>query len=252
MNKKNKKFKLLKVKFVLLSFVFFLSSGCTLNQKITYSLKDLTVQPNSQFSDFTLGVKEFEDIREPIPLEKIVKNVFPGPAKVKREGVSWFFNSDDYYEGNNVSPWVSNMLAQHLNKIKVFKKAEKYVFGKKLPELFLQGKIKKFEAFKERSTAKEISSAFGLLGVLGTIGLKSRYEGETVLTQIKLINASNNAVLWEGEVEGRINGTDRADSYGWSVYRHANLSLKEAVSELGKKLMELTPAIEKIDLSIHK
>ncbi len=57
-----------------------------------------------------------------------------------------------------------------------------------------------------------------------------------LIDEIKLKRTKDDYIVWQGNVEGRIEEEDYADAYGWSTYQNANLSLKEAVNKLIEKL----------------
>lgn len=223
------------IRFLVFTLMLFVMSGCAANQKITYPLQDVAPITGSQIIDADLVVKEFEDIRQPLAR----KGGWSSPAMITRDNASWFYNSDDHYQDNRVAPWITEMIAKHLDTLGIFRGVKVNQAGEAVPDLYLEGKIKQFEAFKKRSMATVVGSQFGLIGLLATSGVKSEYEAATMLTQVRLLRTSTNEVLWEGEVEGRISGKDYADTAGWSVYEKANLSLKKAVDELANRLAKV-------------
>ena len=107
-------------------------------------------------------------------------------------------------------------------------------------DYILQGEIKTFEGYKEKSVAAEVGASFGLIGMAATSGVTSQYEATTVLNNVKLIRRDSQETIWQGVIEGKIEGEDYADAQGLSAYTKANLSLKEAVNELIDELMETT------------
>lgn len=219
-----------------LSLTLFLC-GCVAAQKITYPLNDIMATPKSSFSRSALFVKELEDLREPVAKA----GSGTAPATVQLNGANWFYNSDDHYEHKVVAPWITQQMARHLEASHLFASVE--ADAKKTADSILEGRIKKFDAFKKTSAAATgISSATMMFGAIGgaigglmTLGIKTDYLATTVL-ELKLTELSTQRVLWEGEVEGRIEGSDPADVSGWTVYQKANLSLKKAVDNLIAKL----------------
>lgn len=217
---------------ILLGFAFVALSGCAINQKITYPLNDVPPHSGSPFSNVTLAVKPFEDQRQPAALE----GAWDSPATVTRSDDSWFYNSPDHYKDQQIAPSVTKMIAQHLDSAKLFRSVSVYEGEASGATLVLEGKIKKFDAFKKKSVATQAGQYFGMVGILATAGAQSEYEATTALIHVRLIHVSTQKVIWEGDVEGKIHGMDYADPAGWSVYQKANLSLKQAVDDLIVKL----------------
>lgn len=163
------------------------------------------------------------------------------PKVVSRGGTAWFHNSDRNYKKGSIPKRISEAVAKHLSASKLFQSVSSSP-TRTQTDLVLQGALEKFEAFKEIPPANMTWVAqrgFGLLGALATAGVQSNYEATTKLSDLQLIEVSTSAVLWQGEVEGRLNGQDYADPDGYSVYHKANMSLKLAVDQLIQKLTEV-------------
>lgn len=230
---------------------FLFTSGCARIQKITYSITDIQTVANARFTGKSLVVKTFADARE------TTQTASPSPSGItqswafrrsiwykdkriiKRNGVDWHFNHNDHYRNKNINPWISQMIANHLNASHMF--ASVSFEGARLPhsDYVLEGTIKKFEGCQKRSIAKEVGASFALIGSLATMGVKSRYEGTTLLIDVTLIEGSSGKSVWQGTVQGHVEGVDHADAYGWAGYGKANLSLKQAVDNLIQELRQI-------------
>lgn len=223
-------------KSVLLSVAGLLAlTGCS--QQITYPLDDIPKAVNSPFAGNTLGVEAFRDVREK-PSEK--QAWYEEKRKTQRGGKDWWFNNDQEYKNKCVAPWITEMIVKHLNQSGLFRSVTLKEKATSDTDYILQGEIQKFEGYKEPSVAAQVGAQFGLIGAIATAGVTSRYEATTVLINVKLIRKDSQETIWQGVVEGKIEGEDYADAYGWSAYIKANLSLKEAVNHLIDELMETT------------
>ena len=212
--------------------------GCSITQPVKYDLKDASkVSQGSAYSGYTVSVRELKEMRKPAAKE----GAWNAPATVQRNNASWFYNSADHYSNGVVSPGVSEMLAKHLDASGLFKSACFNCDKTTGADLILDGKIVRFDGFKESSASAKAGTYFGVVGVLATAGVKSKYEATTVLSDLKLIKADTGAVLWQGAADGSIQGEDYADAAGWSVYAKANESLKKAVEGLIAKLRQGNP-----------
>lgn len=200
-------------------------------------MKDVPNLSGGYFSNYDLTVKEFKDIREPFEETRIQDPLGPGPQRVAKDGRTWFYNSDNHYKGHVVAPWVTKMIAEHINASTLFRKAKLYDGRAPQEGFLLEGKIKRFEAFKERSMGAETAKYFGLVGASLTIlGMRADYEAVTILTDVTLTDARNNKLLLRENFEGKVEGAEIADLHGWTVYHRADQSLKVAVNNLLQKL----------------
>lgn len=212
--------------------------GCTITQPVKYDLKDVSkVSQVSPYAGYTLSIREFKDMRQPAAKE----GKWNAPATVQRNNAAWFYNSADHYKNGAVAPSVGEMMAKHLEMAGVFKSVCFNCDAAAKTDLILEGKIARFDGFKQSSTAAKAGTYFGLVGVLATAGVKSKYEAATVLSDLKLMKADG-TVIWQGSSDGSIQGEDYADAAGWSVYAKANESLKKAVEALIVKLRQPAPA----------
>ncbi len=219
-----------------LILISILNAGCTI--PVRYSLKGVEDYPSSQFSQKKLIVHEFKDVRAPdgYPLaKKDWKNGFT--QAIVKDGVEWYKNSDGYYlRQRPVASYVSRAITKHIKASKLFKGVELTSSNEKQGDYLLEGTIKKFLAYKERAVAPELAMGFGLAGALATLGVKSRFEAETVLVDIVLTDMKSQSVIWSGQVEGKTQGENYADPDGFSVFERANDSLRIAVNNLTKEL----------------
>jgi hypothetical protein len=213
---------------LLIGLLFF--SSCA-TQKINYPIENMQNKTKTSFSGKSLAVKMFIDDRTLFKQEKNGKN-----RKIENGNTTWFFNNTNQYKDKNVSLLITQMIAKHLNATNIFKLAEYQNGDTYRYDYILDGTIKEFSGFKEESTTTEIGAAFGLLGALATSNVQSRYKGTTILVNMTLRENKTNRIIWNGDIQGDVEGSDYADADGWSAYEKANLSLKEAVNKLIKIL----------------
>lgn len=211
-------------------------TGCS--QQITYSLDGIPKAVNSTFTSNTLGVEAFKDVR----VKPSNKQALFGKVQrvTQRGGKDWWFNDDREYKNQCVAPWITEMIVKHLNQSELFRSVTLKENATSDTDYILQGEIKKFEGYKEKSIGAEIGAQFGLIGAIATAGITNQYEATTVLNNVKLIRRDSQETIWQSVIEGKIEGEDYADAQGWSAYEKANLSLKDAVNQLIDELMETT------------
>ena len=222
--------------------------GC-FHQSVDYSLKDVSSVTASPFAERTLAVREFEDARLPQPTRSFSERERMGiklPPEEFRYGRKWLYNGNEHYTDKRVAPGVTRMVVKHLAATNLFKEVK--VSGKDPPgsDLLLEGKIKDFWGGTEpshtadaiRNTSMWFGAAGALLGALAISRVKTEYSGRTVLIDLRLSEIRAGQVLWKGTVEGTVSGKGMADTEGWTAYRHANDSLKEATKSLVEKIQE--------------
>lgn len=88
---------------------------------------------------------------------------------------------------------------------------------------------------------KAVFSQFGLLGALASASITAGYSAVTLLEDLKLIHRPTAAVLWEGTVEGKVQGEGYTDAAGDMVYRDAADSLRKATEQLIAELSKVQP-----------
>jgi len=230
---------------------FLFTSGCTTIQEITYPITDIQTVANARFTGKSLTVKTFADAREttqtPPPSPSGITrswasydaNKWPKEERIiQSNGMDWYFNHNDNYRNKTISPGISQMIANHLNASHMFASVSFEGAGLPHSDYVLEGTIKKFEGYKEYSAAALLGRQIGPIGTVATAGVKSRYEGTTLLIDVTLIEGSSGKPVWQGTVQGHVEGVDYADASGWSAYLKANLSLKQAVDNLIQELRQ--------------
>ena len=218
---------------IFFGFILILLFGCSYTQQITYSLATVTPVSRSSFSNFSLTVKPFEDIRNPI----LRKGAWDAPAEVKRFERTWYYNSEDHYKNNTVTPWISKQIARHINASHLFKKVREESEDAEPSDFILEGKIKEFDAFKQFSAGGSALTPEGMKiesisDLLSSFSRPTEFEATTLFVDVKLIKVSSQEVVWQGNVFGHLKGENASDSHGWTVYQFANESLKMAIENL--------------------
>lgn len=210
----------------LAALVLVLNVGCA-TQTVKYSLRDVAPAGSVQFNNKTLAVKSFVNQR-PTPEELNTKGTGPGVVTVE-DGSKWFFNSDENYK-SDLLVMIPKMIAAHIDASGLFKSAK---FNGNA-NYTLEGTIKNFDSYKKIDSRTATGKYFGLIGTLTTAGIESEYSA-CVLIQARLSDSRGN-VVWSGNVESKLKGSDYADIYGWSAYTKANEALKEATNKLIREL----------------
>lgn len=225
-----------------------LASGCATSQKVTYPLKDVPVAASSSFSKSALFVQEFIDAREIRPKRSLAANLMTkrqpgtfsedsgkyntfGQGTAFAGSKTWFYNSEENYKDEVVTPWVTEMVVKHLAASKLFGEVALAKGNSSRKDFVLEGRLKKFEGLVQKNTGAAIGSNIGgLLGFSVMSGFKSPYQGHTILADLKLTDTASGKVVWTGTIEGQVSG-EFADGGGWSVYNRASESLKDAMNK---------------------
>ena len=226
-----------------------LSSGCASMRKVSYPIKDVVQRNNPSFSQSQLVVKEFRDVREVQPkYSKLMAYLGSPVPEMKKSNDFWYYNHNLNYRKNFVAPWIAEMMIKHIRSSNLFGNVTLFQEGLPGGEYLLEGKIKEFEGLIQKDIAAESINSVGMqFGAIGGIisGLAnsartSKFEAETILMDVSLTEIDTGIVLWEGVVEGRLEGEAPSSVDGWRAYTQANLSLKAAVESLLDKLENLS------------
>lgn len=204
------------------------ASGCAPRQSIKYSMDDVTGLNNSPFAQSTLVLKTFGDHRKPLETDCKKFDV----STVRKNEKLYYYNCDNHYKSDSIARDITKVVAEHINKSKLFREVVLEDIPPSSAEYLLMGNITKFDGLKQFSVGSVVAAQFGLLGALVNLAIDSNYEATTVLDGLQLVRLKDNTVLWKGDVTGHIEGADMADAYGWTSYHKANQSLKEANSKL--------------------
>lgn len=203
-------------------------AACMPRQAIKYSMDDVTILSASPFEKAILAVKSFEDSRKPLTTDCPKMDV----SQIKKGDKSFYYNCDNFYKTDSVTREITGMIVSHLKQSHIFKEVLLVDTPPSNADYLLTGKVSRFDGLKERSVGAVVAAQFGLLGALVNLARDNAYEGTTVFDDVRLISLKDNSVIWNSNIIGHIEGSDTVDPYGWSCYWKANLSLKEANTNL--------------------
>ena len=208
-------------------------SSCTLNQKITYSTKEIKAKTSQITSNLVISIDLLEDYRR----QNIENEIFfQNPRQFRLDGKMICINSEEHYTGNKnpVNQQITSALINHLNAEKQYKSIK---FAKRdSVDYYVTGKISNFYGKQGFSTAALVGAQFGLIGALATAGETTEGIIKIVFSDLKIIDKSGKVVKEIGTFEKKFEGSLHADAYCWCAYFNMNDKLKEFNGELSETL----------------
>jgi hypothetical protein len=223
---------------ILVLLILFLSACAPVPQRVHYEVGDTRTLAGGPLSNYNLLVRPLEDQRDP----DLVGRKSRGGETAMSEDGKFYVNADDAYEDAPVATAVTRMMAQHVAASGLFKTVFVTATEANQSDLVLTGKLKRFEARREAHQVQE-AMANGLIGIIltSTKVWAARYEANTELSELRLIEPQSQAIIWQGDVQGHTAGEDNVQGVNWVVYQEANLSLKDAVDKLLEQLAAVKP-----------
>ena len=205
-------------------------SGCVWNPKVGYPMADIPHEPHSPFSQTSLTILEFQDIREPV----VSSGKSWGWETTEFSDTTWFYNSNDRYKEHVVAPWLTLAIYRHIVKSGLYNYVTISTTGAHITtDYLLTGKIAKFNGYVEESTAAEIlPMVFALVGELMLFATHSKYVAYAELRDVKVTHFPDDSVIWQGSEDGMVSGKEFPDSAGPTAYEHANEALKIVMDKL--------------------
>lgn len=209
------------------------ASGCAAQIKYNFD-KDLFVSQAPK--DRSVVIDVFQDNRS--EKEKIGE-VY---------GKSGYAVSEDKLFKKDVPLQISNMLAEHLTKAKVFNKAEVVDVSNDLElksaemielrtkgyGLAVVGKLNHFYGYYSDEVSAAMSAMFGLVGVLTEAMVNPKKVGGKVeYGDVKIIDLGNGAVVWSGNVE---HSFENEVKFYDSTVAYVLKALKETNDKFSKQL----------------
>ncbi len=216
----------MKTRTILFAALTFLSS-CTINQRISYSTKDIKTNQDQKLSTLVLDIEEFTDHRKDNPDNDVL---FTSSKDASIDGKIRCINSEKNYKKEPVTLQLSKMLVEHLNLRNSFKKA--VLNNKDTADYYIKGDLRNFYGNQKYSTAAAVGAQFGLIGALATAGVKS--DGKIVfeINDIKIYDRNNQIIKTIGTFKREYVGDFPADAYCWCMFQNVNIKLKDYFSEL--------------------
>jgi hypothetical protein len=239
---------------LLLALLLAGTGGCAArNQKVEYDLDDVPRHSAGALSSSALVVEPLADVRDEELLSR--RGTDFEPAIVYRDNDDWHFNGDDHYK-SPVPAAVTEMLAEHLARSGIFKSVRVASPTEQPGELQLTGRLRRFESYMDcYSGTRAYMNQGGLLGLAIGAATEASYEADVTIDELRLLRTASGQVLWEGEVEGAVEGASRLiASTEWEVYDHANEALEVAVTKLVEELGRVRidePADKQLSAGAH-
>lgn len=214
--------------------------GCAVNRPIAYDLHGVPMLGGGPFAESVVRVQTFHDDREMDVKARHAPTM--AVAVVDRAGDDWYCVSDDRF-APTVTAGVTDMVARHLDAAKLFREVAVQSGSAAPPAQYaLSGTIRRFESCRQREMGKEVLvSQMGLIGLAIAATSKVDYDAHVELSDLRLIDTSTGATIWEATVLGEVQGQEPIDAYGWTVFDHANAALKAAVDQLVQRLAAVDP-----------
>jgi len=212
---------------------------------ISYGVEDVPILAGGPLSRLSLAIRPFEDRRaqdantstREIPSESGVNS---------RKSETWDVTRDSNHRPA-VAVGITQMLAKHIAATQMFRQVTVSTTSPAEADLVLTGTIRVFEGRKQsRPVAEALASQFSLVGAVTAATQDVRYEGDTDLADVKLIDVVMGAVLWQGDATGHVRGEAAVNADQAEIYRVANRSLRAAVSDLLHQLANVEPPTEEL------
>ncbi len=219
---------------LLLLLPLFLLVGCTVNQKITYKLNDVSAQSDkSNTIPIKVEIRVFEDNRRNIEDNAILftenKNSIP------RNGKTQCINAEKHYKNDLVVNQIAQMMTNHFNASALFTKAT-YKADSVACDYYLTGTLNSFYCEQEFSAATAVGASFGLIGALATANLKTPGKVIIDVSNLKLYKKDGTLVKDFGSFYKEYEDKFKTDSACWCAYWTANQMLKDFNTHLVEKI----------------
>jgi hypothetical protein len=182
-----------------------------------------------------------------LAVERFADETVPQTNRVVRiDRFDWRTNFRPMYKDKEIANGVSAMIAKHLERSGLFRKVT-YGQDPATADLKLSGTIGQYWALARVNKGAELTQAavagFGLIGALlgsaATAGEKTLILAQVELRDVTLEEVSSGRVLWRDTIQS---ATDSTAYFGEAsepiVYKHADVCLKRAVSEMITKIAE--------------
>jgi len=211
--------------------VLTVTTSCTMNQKISYSTKNIEINHDTELSTLVLDIEEFTDNRKDNPDNYVL---FTKSKDASIDGKIRCINSEKNYKKEPVTLQLSRMLVDHMNLRNSFKKV---VLNKKdTADYYIKGDLRNFYGNQKYSTAASVGAQFGLIGALATAGVKT--EGKIIfeISDIKIYDRNNQIIKTIGTFKREYVGDFPADAYCWCMFQNVNNKLKDYFTELIAKV----------------
>ncbi|MFT3753762.1 MAG: hypothetical protein QM800_13090 [Paludibacter sp.] len=202
-------------------------SSCTMNQKISYSTKDIETNHDTKLSTLVLDIEEFTDHRKDNPDNNVL---FTRSKDASIDGKIKCINSEKNYKKEAVTLQLSRMLVEHLNLRNSFKKV--VLNNKDTADYYIKGDLQNFYGNQKFSTAAAVGAQFGLIGALATAGVKTNGKIIFEINDLKIYDKNNQIVKIIGTFKREYTGDFPADAYCWCMFQNVNSKLKDYFSEL--------------------
>ena len=224
---------------MLCTFVVLISSGCAVNQKLTYKMDDIQPERASKLGAYVLDIQKFRDVRESIDDNRIL---FSQPKQTKIDGVSSCINSEEHYEKGTVAIQIAMTISDHLKKKGFFKSV---TFDKKeAADFYLTGTIRRVFSRQEFSTSAAVGAQFGLIGALVTMNAKTPGLIEIEFSDLEIFDKNGTSVGTINPLKESFSEALPADAYCWSAYRNVNAKLRTVVDQLSDRIRDtLLPSV---------
>lgn len=217
-------------KFLLLFFPFLLAS-CVANKPIQYSMNKL--DSSEVTLPYVLCIKELTDARKDNPDTELQ---FGKSKQLKKDKAQLCVNSEKHYKKEQVTTQVSRQIATHFEQIKLFKATT--FEDDSDADYYLTGVLTSFYGEQAFSSTAAVGGAFGLIGALATMGVKSPGDIVMEIKDLTLHDKEGKIVKHLGDYRQEFHEKMLADAYCWCIYDNVNSRLKAFNDGLAEKVKE--------------
>lgn len=212
---------------VILFAVITVLSGCTMNQRISYSTKDIQTIKDQKLATLVIDIEEFTDYRKDYSDNQVL---FTSSKNALIYGKNRCINSEKNYKKETVTLQLSKMLVEHLKIRNSFKKV--VLNNKDTADYYIKGELRNFYGNQGYSTAAAVGAQFGLIGALATA--KAKTEGKIIfeIYNLQIYDKNNQLIKTIGTFKREYVGDFPADAYCWCIFQNVNIKLKDYFTEL--------------------
>ena len=205
--------------------------GCTVYQKVSYPMNDLSADQSVKPIPIMVEVRILTDHRSQISDNNIL---FSAPQKTVLGGKTVCINSEMHYKKDSVVSQITRMMADHFNKARLFNFA--FYNQSNYSEYYLTGTLNSFYGEQNFSSGALVGAQFGLIGALATAGIKTPGKVTIEVADLKLYKKDGILIKDLGNFYKEYKDDYKADGYCWCMYLNINEKLKDFNSHLAEKI----------------
>lgn len=222
-----KNFEICMKNIILFLALILIFSSCAINKKISYDYQNIEATSNIKFSELILDIEILNDKRKELSENQ---SHFENGKHCKLKNQDVCINSEKHYIKSPVNEQFTQLLANHLNAKKSFKKI--LVNNKDSADYYIIADLTRFLGKQLFSKSVAASAQMGIVGALATIGSKTNGKIIIEVRDIKIYNKNHQLVGKIDDFKKTYDGDIFVDAYCWCIYDNVNATLQLYNSEL--------------------